>query len=98
METAVFKAALHQSLQALYGQVFSGLAIDMLHFAPSRCILRTVATDTEMVLAALACINALHGRRCWVRTAASPHLPLLASVEGEGEGEEVVVSPSSLGP
>lgn len=79
MELTTFKASLHQSLQALHGQVYSGLAVDVLHFAhcpstsPSvQCILRVMANDLEMILGALACMNALQGHRCLLQTTTSP--------------------------
>lgn len=75
-----FKSALHQQLTVLFGQVYSGLTIDLLHYQTSKdgcttAILRVLFCDLQMVLQALSCLSAIQGHRCTVETL--QHSPLL---------------------
>lgn len=87
-----FKMALHQSIQSLFGAIYSGLHIDILHFVPMSAkqgdvreegihqyelLLRVGSEDQSMVLQSLACLTGIQGQRCRPRiVSCSPQLYL----------------------
>lgn len=81
-DMASFKSALHQQLAILFGHVYSGLAIDLLHFCETaddtKVVLRVLSCDLEMVLQAVSCLSSIQGHCCSPTTI--QHTPQLALI------------------
>jgi hypothetical protein len=78
-----FKSLLHQTLQSLFGQVYSGLSIDILSHGVTNTksvdiILRILSLDRDMILQTLPCITSYSGHRCTLTLRkCTPHLFLI---------------------